>query len=324
MELFILILSFFIFSSAFFISIKLKKEMNTKSIIFSFIFSSFLALLTYLGITFLNSEPYDSIIRTAVITILISSSFSLLRILLIDNFSFLKNNNLKIDFYFNLVFVLSLLLAYLLYFVPDKDNNLNIFYLSLIILMIAFLLTKAFILFIILLIYNIYDSGNYSALIIMASYFIVIFILKMTISLNLRFLNKLFENKIKEINYNFSKEDTYNFFSKFKINSFKEITDNIVFTYQDEVESIKYFIKFNIKEKFNSILKENDDKVFLLNSNLLGADININFSDLQIYCTDDMSKSTLDNLTQIDVDEETNNIEEFVKQKFKINQIFNY
>ncbi len=320
MEIFILILSFFIFSSAFFISIKLKKEMNTKSIIYS----SFLALLTYLGINFLNSEPYDSIIRTAVITILISSSFSLLRILLIDNFSFLKNNNLKIDFYFNLVFVLSLLLAYLLYFVPDKDNNLNIFYLSLIILMIAFLLTKAFILFIILLIYNIYDSENYSALIIMASYFIVIFILKMTISLNLRFLNKLFENKIKEINYNFSKEYTYNFFSKFKINSFKEITDNIVFTYQDEVESIKYFIKFNIKEKFNAILKENDDKVFLLNSNLLGSDININFSDLQIYCTDDMSKSTLDNLTQIDVDEDTNNIEEFVKQKFKINQIFNY
>lgn len=322
MEIYILILSFFIFSSSFFISIKLEKEINAGSITFSFFTALFISFFTYLGIRFLNSEPYDSIIKISVITILISTFFVLLRISLINNVTFLKNNNLKIDFYFNLFFTLSLILAASVSNFPAKE--VNIFYLSLIILMLSFILTKAFILTIIIIIYNIYDSGKYSALFIIAAYFIVIFIFKMITSLKLTFLNKLFKNKVNDINYNFLKEDTYNFFSKFKITSLKEFPDYLIFNYKDELESINFFIKFNIKEKFNSILKENNYKVFLLNTNLLGSNINISFSDLQFYCSYDMSVSTLDNLSPLEVNEDTDNIEEFLKQKFKINYIFNY
>lgn len=326
MDIYILTLSLFIFATSFYISIRMFSEINSKSIILSCLMSLFFSVSTYTGIHFLNSEPYNSTIKFSALITMCFSIFLLFKISMLDNFHFIQNyhiiKNNTFNALFNFIFISSSFFFYAILFL--ENMNLLMFILILLFSVVLIILTVSPFIFIIIIVLNIFYMKSNLVFSILISLFILMMAFNFIISLKLKYFHKILKIKTNNINYNFSNKETNLFVSKFEIKSDQDISKNLILHYKNEEASINYFIKFDIESHLNRIINGNKKNIFLLNSTLIGTEINICFSDLSFYCSDDDLKTKLENLTQINVPEEMLNLEDFVKQQFRLKQILKY
>ena len=326
MDIYILTLSLFIFATSFYISIRVFSAINSKSITLSLLMSLFFSVSTYTGIHFLNSEPYNSTIKFSVLITMCFSIFLLLKISILDNVFFIKNYSIikknTFNTLFNLIFISSSFFFYAVLFI--ENMNFLMFILILLFSVGLIVLTVSPFIFILIIVFNIFYMKSYLLFSIVISLLILMMAFKFIISLKLKYFHKILKIKTNNINYNFSNKETNIFVSKFEMKSDQDISEDLILHYKNEEDSINYFIKFNIESHLNRIINENKKNIFLLNSTLIGTEIKICFSDLSFYCSDNDLKTKLENLTEINVPKEMLNLEDFVKQQFRLKQILKY
>lgn len=326
MENFILSLTFYTTLTAFYLSFKLLFGTITARIIVSSLIASFISIITYKGINFLNSEPYDSYIKFSVFITLLFVCFILVKISLLDNLYLIKNYFnifvVKDKLFLNSIFIFSYFIFYI--FLTKGVIDLPTFFLT--ILLTINIIASIYIFKILIPLIFFFTIFIFHKFYILNYIYISLFLLNISLilitSLKLKYFKKTLTMKVDKLTYDFFNKDHTLFISKFKLYFDKNIKENISLHYEDKLKSIHYFINLNIK--MEKILNKNKSNFFFYNSIETVQDINIKFNDLSFYCSSNDKEINLENLTSIKVTEDIADLEEFISQQFKMNQIIKY
>ena len=323
MDIYILILSLFMFATSFYISIRIFSELNSKSILLSFLISLLFSATTYTGIHFLNSEPYNSAIKHSFF-ILIPFLFYI-----IYQFSLLENKNLflnifngykiGIDIEDSKLYLKFIGLSFCSYgFLYNESNNIFIYIMFILFPVILMLETLTTLVLLLILIFTLSLNFHLIFTTIISLLIIKLFDLLIT-NLNTKYYGKLANCQSNNIKYNFSFNTTQDFISKFKIKT----QDFSVLYYYDPVEDITYSIKLNLIDELYNIINLNDFRTFLMFPKL-NKNISLSFNDINFYYVKSEQYLKPTDFNEIKIPEEVLDIEYLIKKEIKIKELFKY
>lgn len=338
-------LSIFIFLSFLYVSFKVffeKKDSNIKNIlnILKFIsISGLFTLFVYYMITFINSgssiflfneiKGYFFIFLFAAIYItIILSKFN--ESLVIDRY----NNN--IDNYFGLAYYLFIILSSTFISIEEESLLSKIFLaigITIVILLIyeytmssyksayIFINLIAMTPIVIFLFINDYININFYFLIPM--FFLIIFLRIYTyfiFNVKTKYFEKIIRNKINSLKYKTKREKNCLFLNKFKLE--EEINlKNVVLSFYNDKDDIKYFITINVKNLIFETLKNNKLNIFLLNK--LNGEFEISLKKIK-FSYYKRNENKLEKIEQLKLLNESHDLEKTIKELVCINEISKY
>lgn len=340
-------LSIFIFLSFIFIYLKVFFEKNNKVLSnilkltkFTLI-SGFVSISIYKLINFINSDSdiflfYEFkssflifIISTLYITIVLSkfnkellnenfknkkkSYFgSIYYFIVISTITFinLDKSNLYSSIFLSIGIAVSLLIIYDYIFSTYKPKYI----------FISLILTVPLITF---LFFNNYIEQSFYFLIPMAIFITCLKLYENFIfNIKVKYFEKIIKNTMKNINYIDINKTNLKFLNKFNISDITIDLNNIVLSYENIKEAIKFFIIIKNETFFLEMIEKNKLNIFLLKTSLNG-ELNISYKDLNFfYC-----KKNIDNIermSEIKIDLEPEDLESTIIKTLNINEILNY
>lgn len=345
MSLYIISLSLFIFLSFLYVSFKVffeKKDSNIKNSlnILKFIsISGLFTLFVYYIITFINSgssiflfneikEYFFIFLIAALYITIILSKFN--ESLVIDRY----NNN--IDDYFGLAYYLFIILSSTFISI-EEESLLSKFFLAIGITIVILLIYEytmssyksayiyinliAMTLIVIFLFINDYININFYFLIPM--FFLIIFLRIYTyfiFNVKTKYFEKIIRNKINSLKYKTKIEKNCLFLNKFKLE--EEINlKNVVLSFYNDKDDIKYFITINVKNLIFDTLKNNKLNIFLLNK--LNGEFEISLKKIK-FSYYKRNENKLEKIEQLNLLNESHDLEKTIKELVCINEISKY
>lgn len=330
MEIYILIISGFIFLSTVYVAINIQNKLNFKNICYSILSGFILSSVIYFLIEFLNSRQYDSAIKHSFF---ILSSFL---IYITIKYSLIKNETLFLELFYGFkidpninikkIILNFIAISFFSYSFLYFDHN-NVF------IYIIFFLLSLFLIF-----EHTMLEGIYKVIIILMAIFtgfllnfdlIITTLLSLIIiqlfNLGILFLNtkhfeKIAYSNISNINYNFKFPTTYDFISRFEIKNY----DLSILYYYNKKENVTYAIQLDLKEQLNSIIKNNNIKIFFMLFNSGTKKIEISFNDLKFYYLKGENYLTLNESNKIVIPEEIEDLDYFIQKKLNLKEILKY
>lgn len=323
MHTYTLTLSFFIFFATTYIAIKIQPKITINKTLISIFSAAILSITVFFSIKFLNNLTYDSAIKHSFFILNIYLIYLTFKFLLLKNedlfWETFSGYKIEPELELNKIYMsfigLSFSLYGILYF---EQGNIFSFILFILIPLILIMGTVNNLAITLIIIFTI--PLNFYLILTTIISLIIIKLFNLFLSfLNEKYFEKISYSQIFNLAYNFSFDSTYEFILKFKpIKS-----DFYILYFYDEKEDITYSFELDIKDKLKEIASINKLKMFFILP-LSKNKINVSFDNIKFYYNKGRNYKTTSNSKEINLENESEDLEKIIIDNIKIKEMLKY